>query len=88
MFIWPDSIPPGAEFIILALIPLGVLVIAHLPLAATLQIGVITGVLIATTKLARRKELHGSWLVAGLPAAFVVSTFATNLMLLFWRSLT
>lgn len=88
MFIWPDSIPPGAEFVIFAVIPLSLLIITHLPLAATLQIALIAGFLIATTKLTRRKEFRMTWLVVWLPMAYMVSTFASNVMLLFWLSLT
>ncbi|MEO1237524.1 MAG: hypothetical protein AAFX76_12120 [Planctomycetota bacterium] len=85
MFIPPDSIPPGAEFILVALVPLGLLVFLKLPLLATMQLGILIGLGYAVIATVRRKGWPKQILVWLFPAVYVVGTFATNLWLLFLR---
>jgi len=87
MFIWPDSIPPGLEYLILATIPLGILVILKWPFAAGIQVLFVLASVAVSGAVARKAKspFRMFFVVLG---AYLASTLASNLALFAWHSLT
>ena len=83
MFFWPDSIPPGVEYILVAFIPLSLLNPDRFPLLTTLQIASIT-LLAATAVLTWRRLARPRLSVAILFAGYPIVVFATNMALFLW----
>ena len=79
MFFWPDSIPPGAEYAILVIAPLGLVVAAKAPLLALLQLGILAFLAYATCSIVRAKDWPRSSLAILLPIAYICGTFVSNI---------
>ncbi len=83
MFVWPDSIPPGAEYIFVSLVPLGLLNADRFPFFTAIQVASIA-LLAWAAVLAWRRFARARLSMALLFVGYPVVVFATNLALFLW----
>ncbi|MBB6430497.1 hypothetical protein [Algisphaera agarilytica] len=81
MFIWPDSIPPGVEFIFFAIFPMGLLLLTEAPLMALGQLNMLAAAIMAVIYVVQKSSLSNAWLVPALLTTYAVINFATNLLI-------
>lgn len=82
MFMWPDSIPPGLEYLLVALMPLSMFNPGRFPLLTMLQFGLIFILACVTfTAWLKFKRLKTS--IAISMVIYPITVFATNLFIFF-----
>ena len=81
MFIWPDSLPPGSEWLILATVPLGVVRPDGYPTFAAIQVGLIFAAILVAVTAVRRLAIARGWLWLIVPGVYLIVVFSTNVAL-------